>query len=237
VTSPVIESETKDEPTLVWNIVGYEGAQRKILVVDDTLHNQLMLKDLLEPLGFMVDTAKDGQEAVEKALALRPDAIIKDLVMPVKTGFEAAQEIRQQPELKEVCIIAVSASVLEADQEKSRVAGCNAFLPKPIQVDNLLDELASLLNLTWRTDEKPQPSTYSLQPAEKVAPPPEELALLRRLIDEGRIVDIHTQAVHLEKINQAYIPFVRQLQKLAKGFEIDEMKAFIRQFIGEIQDD
>jgi signal transduction histidine kinase/CheY-like chemotaxis protein len=237
VTLPVIEIEAQDESVLVSNIVGYEGEQRKVLVVDDTPYNQLLLKDLLEPLGFAVDSAKDGQEAVEKALALHPDAIIMDLVMPVKNGFEVAQEIRQLPELKEVSIIAVSASVLDTDHEKSLVTGCNAFLPKPIQVDDLLEELAALLNLTWRNGEKLQPSTPGIQTAAIVAPPPEELAMLHRLINEGRIVDIQTQAVHLEKLDKAYIPFARQLQKLAKGIEIDKIKIFIRQFIGEKQDD
>ncbi|HNS38159.1 MAG TPA: response regulator, partial [Anaerolineaceae bacterium] len=207
-------------------ITGYEGARRKVLVVDDKLHNRMLLVDLLEPLGFEVSTADDGQGAVNKALALRPDAIIMDLVMPVKTGFEAAHEMRQQPELQAVFIVAVSASVLEADREKSRVAGCDLFLPKPINADDLLAALTAPLHLTWQYVEAAGESAAPLRP-----PPMEELARLYRLADEGRILEIRAQATRLEKLDEAYIPFARHLQALAKGFEIDQIEAFIQQFI------
>jgi CheY-like chemotaxis protein len=199
-----------------------------VLVVDDRRYNRLLLVDMLEPLGFEVSTAGDGQEAVDKALAWRPDAIIMDLVMPVKTGFEAAQEIRQQPELKEVFIVAASASVLEADQERSRVAGCNVFLPKPIHADDLLAALTAPLNLTWLYAEAEAKSEAPLLP-----PPMEELALLSRLADEGRILNIRAEATRLEELDEAYVPFARRLQELAKGFEIDQIKAFVKQSMEE----
>jgi CheY-like chemotaxis protein len=116
--------------------------------VDDKLYNRLMFRDLLEPLGFVVHTAEDGQQAIDKAVELRPEAIVMVLVMPVKTGIEAVQEIRQRSEFRETPIIAVSASVLGAEPEKSRMAGCNAFLPKPINPEHLLELLSAHLNLT-----------------------------------------------------------------------------------------
>ena len=227
VTLPVIETATQETATPTRAIIGYEGARRKVLVADDKAYNRQMLVDLLVPLGFEVGAAGDGQEAVDKALAWQPDAIVLDLVMPVKTGFEAAQEIRQQPALgtQRVYIIAVSASVLEADQEKSRVAGCDAFLPKPIKAERLLDLLTTPLRLTW---------IYAKAEAEReaplVPPPAEELAALYQLANEGRIFDIQALAVRLEKMGEAYVPFARHLQKLAKGFEIDQIKALIEQF-------
>jgi signal transduction histidine kinase/DNA-binding NarL/FixJ family response regulator len=230
VALPGIESFAGEPPTpiLLRRITGYEGARRKVLVVDDRRYNRLLLVDMLEPLGFEVSTAGDGQEAVDKALAWRPDAIIMDLVMPVKTGFEAAQEIRQQPELKEVFIVAASASVLEADQERSRVAGCNVFLPKPIHADDLLAALTAPLNLTWLYAEAEAKSEAPLLP-----PPMEELALLSRLADEGRILNIRAEATRLEELDEAYVPFARRLQELAKGFEIDQIKAFVKQSMEE----
>jgi CheY-like chemotaxis protein len=232
VALPGIESFAGEPPTpiLLRRITGYEGARRKVLVVDDRRYNRLLLVDMLEPLGFEVSTAGDGQEAVDKALAWRPDAIIMDLVMPVKTGFEAAQEIRQQPELKEVFIVAASASVLEADQERSRVAGCNVFLPKPIHADDLLAALTAPLNLTWLYAEAEAKSEAPLLP-----PPMEELALLSRLADEGRILNIRAEATRLEELDEAYVPFARRLQELAKGFEIDQIKAFVKQSMEEIE--
>jgi CheY-like chemotaxis protein len=228
VTLPVLEAVDQEKVTPFRAIVGYEGARRKVLMADDKAHNRQMLVDLLVPLGFEVSTAGNGQETIDKALAWQPDAIVLDLVMPVKTGFEAAQEIRQRPEFdaKRVCVIAVSASVLEADQEKSRVAGCDAFLPKPIEAQRLLDLLAAHLGLAWVYAEAQAGSEAPLVP-----PPTEELAALYQLADEGRILDIQAQAARLQKLGEAYIPFANRLQKLARGFEIDQIKTFLKQFM------
>ncbi|MBN1889524.1 MAG: response regulator, partial [Thermoflexales bacterium] len=228
VSLPVLETAARGEPSPVRDIAGYEGARRKVLVVDDKEYNRLLLVDMLAPLGFELSTASDGQQAVDKALEWRPDAIVTDLVMPVKTGLEAVQEIRQQAELGEVAIIAVSASVLEADQEKSRVAGCNAFLPKPINPGRLLDTLAALLDLSWIYAEAAVESKAPLLP-----PPAEELAALHELASSGRIVDIQKQALRLEEIGETYIPFARKLQELAQGFEIEQIKALLAQFVKE----
>jgi CheY-like chemotaxis protein len=165
---------------------------------------------------------------VDKTLTLRPDAILMDMVMPVKTGFEAAREIRQQPEFKETAIIAISASVLEADQEESRVAGCDAFLPKPVKTGGLLDLLATHLKLSWITA-KPEDEAESLL----VPPPAEELAALHKLAKKGKIMEIQKQVIHLEELGEAYIPFARKLQALAKRFEIEQITTFVEQFIEE----
>jgi len=228
VTLPVIEAVAQGEATPIRAIVGYEEARRKVLVADDKAYNRQFLVDLLVPLGFEVSMAGNGQETIDKALTWQPDAIVMDLVMPVKTGFEAAQELRQRSEFeaKRVCIIAVSASVLEADQEKSRVAGCDAFLPKPIEAERLLDLLAKPLGLTWIYAKVEAGSEAPLVP-----PPAEELAALYQLADEGRVFDLQAQAARLEKLGEAYAPFAHRLQKLSRGFEIDQIRAFLKQFM------
>jgi CheY-like chemotaxis protein len=182
----------------------------------------------LQPLGFEVNTAVNGQEAVDKALAWQPDAIVMDLVMPVKTGFEATQEMRQRPELDGVCIIAASASVLEADQERSRVAGCDAFLPKPIKTESLLAILATNLKLAWVYAGPEGEATVS---ASLVSPPQAELVVLHQLAQSGRILDVQTHADRLAKVDEAYRPFADRLQELVRGFELEQIKAFVGQFM------
>lgn len=227
VNLPVTEVAIQEESSLVSTIVGYEGMRRTVLLVDDKLYNRLLLKDLLEPLGFEVRTAEDGQQAVNKALAWRPDAIVMDLMMPVKSGFEAIREMRQRPELKDTFILAVSASVSEADREKSQEAGFDAFLPKPIKTERLLELLAVRLKLTWiYTDAEGE------REAPLVAPPIEDLNLLYQLAEEGQVFDIQAQAIRLEKSGEAYAPFARHLQKLAKGYDIEQIEAFIKRFMG-----
>ncbi len=232
VTLPVVESPAGEQPgpSPSRNIQGYEGTRRKVLVVDDKLYNRLLLVDMLEPLGFEVSTAENGQEAVDLALKWQPDAIVMDLVMPVKTGFEAAQEIRQRPYLKDVCIIAASASVLEADQEKSRVAGCDAFLPKPIKTEDLLDILATNLKLAWVYAE---PEGEAAVKAPLVPPPQAELVVLHQLTQSGRILDVQAHAARLAELDEAYLPFSDQLQELVRGFELEQIKAFVGQFMKE----
>lgn len=225
VTLPVTEAVLEEEIPNINNIVGYEGKRRKVLVVDDKLYNRLLLVDVLEPLGFEVNTAEDGQQGLDKAIMWRPDAVVMDLVMPVKSGFEAAREMRQRPELKDVFIIAASASVSEADQGKSTEAGCDAFLPKPIKIRYLLDLLARPLGLKWvyaEVEAKPEVTI--------VAPPFDELQLLQQLANEGNIFEIQARAKHLQALDEVYLPFAQQLLKLAKGFDMDHIDIFIKRF-------
>jgi CheY-like chemotaxis protein len=229
VILPLTEVAAWEEPTPVRNIVGYEGRRRVVLVADDRQYNRLLLVDMLEPLGFEVSTASDGQEAVAVALELQPDAIVIDNVMPVKTGFEAVQEMRGRPELEEVFVIAASASVLETDREKSLAAGCNAFLSKPIKTEDLLDLLAAHLGLSWVYAEPEVEAEAMASPL--VPPPAEELAALHKLAKSGQVLDIEKHAARLAEMDAAYIPFSDKLQALTRSFEIDQIEAFVGQFI------
>ncbi|MCP4696386.1 MAG: response regulator, partial [Gammaproteobacteria bacterium] len=132
-------------------IIGVQGKAPKILIVDDNASSRDVLADLLAPLGFHIKLAEDGHEGLAKALngsALKwlPDVIITDLVMPKTDGYELIRQLRQSPVLKEKIIIATSASAYEAD--KSVAAGSDAFSPKPIRIETLLEQLQQLLNLT-----------------------------------------------------------------------------------------
>ncbi|AFZ18018.1 hybrid sensor histidine kinase/response regulator [Allocoleopsis franciscana] len=131
------------------SIVGFKGEKRKILVVDDKRENRLVLVNLLEPLGFEIVEATDGRDCLNKALEFKPDAILMDLVMPVVDGFEATRQLRKSTELKNIVIIATSASVFNYSQDKSREAGCDDFIPKPVQAKHLLERLGVHLGLEW----------------------------------------------------------------------------------------
>lgn len=236
VTLPVLWDTQLPEPPVPRPIIGYEGPRRRVLVADDKDYNRQMLTDMLESFGFAVSTVNDGQQAVDKALEWHPDAIVLDLVMPRMSGIEAAQTIRQRPELKDVLIIAVSASVRPEDQEKSLIAGCNAFLPKPIKARDLLDLFAAQLNLRVIYAE-PAPPSESTTASPLIPPPTEELDALHQLAQSGRIVDIQMYAAHLADRGKTYLPFANKLQGLAKAFEMDKIKALIAQFRTEIDDE
>jgi PAS domain S-box-containing protein len=147
---PEIVAAWKGHEVSAPSISGYEGPRRKVLIVDDKQENRRLLGLLLEPLGFIVIEAGDGEAAVAAAEAERPDLIIMDLVMPRLDGFEAARRIRARGELQATRIIAASASVFEQDQERSREVGCDAFISKPIRLEEALALVGSVLGLTWR---------------------------------------------------------------------------------------
>jgi PAS domain S-box-containing protein len=133
-------------------ITGYEGPRYKVLVVDDVPVNRAMLTELLQRLGFQVQEAANGEEALERAQAEPPDLIVMDNVMPVMDGLAATRALRQVPALREVPIIAASASPSQENQSASLEAGADIFLPKPIRPQLLLHHLGELLPLRWLHD-------------------------------------------------------------------------------------
>ena len=211
------------------SITGYQGEQRKILVVDDNEDNSRLLVDLLEPLQFEVITAEDGQQAVDLAGAEKPDAIVLDLVVPIKSGFEVAQEVRQQPDLENVLIIAISASVMDSDRQKALEAGCDAFLPKPVDTQDLFDLLSAQLALTWIYAEEEAPPVD----APLVAPSSEELYKLKQLVEEGEIFKIKDLAKELEAQDVAYLPFARKLKQLSENMDIAQIEVLIKRSLDE----
>jgi len=214
-------------------VIGYRGKRRTLLIVDDNPQNREILRNLLKLLDFNVVEASNGQEGVSLAKKIYPDMIFLDLVMPVMTGFEAAQRLRQLSEFNNTPIIANSASVFEADQEKSLIAGCNAFLSKPIEEDKLSQMLVEHLKLQWiykeiglETDEE----SKLAQSAPMISPPAAELEALYKLARMGNMRRIKEQALQLEAIDPKYRPFASKLQELAKGFKGKQILAFIEDF-------
>jgi signal transduction histidine kinase/CheY-like chemotaxis protein len=175
--------EWTQTPTISQQIIaiGFEGKKRKILVVDDRWENRSVVANFLEPMGFEIFQACNGQEGLDKAVELRPDLIITDLVMPVMDGFKMTVYLRQLKTQKDMVIIASSASVFYTDREKALDVGCNDFLPKPIQLDELLNKLQNYLHLTWIYQDEVTSNKYQNTPAsatEMIMPPSSELVAL-----------------------------------------------------------
>ncbi len=115
----------------------FEG--RRILVVEDDVRNIFALSSVLEPLGGSVVIARNGREALQRVVARpAPDLVLMDIMMPEMDGFEAMQEIRKKPELRELPIIALTAKAMPDDQQRCLAAGANDYITKPIDVDKLV---------------------------------------------------------------------------------------------------
>jgi signal transduction histidine kinase/CheY-like chemotaxis protein len=215
-------------------ISGYRGQSRTILVIDDRWENRSVLLNLLEPLGFSVVEASDGKEGLDKAIASPPDAIVVDVMMPVLSGLEMTRQLRLLPELAEVAIVVSSASVFERDRQRGLEVGANAFLPKPIEADALLEILGDCLKLEW-TYAEPRTSVreevLEIEATAIVPPNREELEQLYDLACKGRIRSLREHLDRLEQLDARSIPFVREIQQLAARFQIEDIQKAIARYL------
>ncbi|MGG6263699.1 response regulator [Leptolyngbya sp. AN03gr2] len=223
------------------NVVGYEGDRKKVLIVDDRWENRSVILNLLEPLGFSILEATNGQEGLEKTAEWEPDLIITDLAMPVMGGLEMVKQLQQNPKLAQIPIIASSASVFNFDRQQSRDAGCRDFLPKPVQSDELLEQLCTYLGLCWIYAEGSAPQTAQansdeVQQAQPpfVVPPTDALKPLYRAAKIGDIETVEQEIQQLQQASADYQPYTVKLEHLAHQLNLKEIVRFIKFYTPEI---
>ncbi|MBW4546311.1 MAG: AAA family ATPase [Symplocastrum torsivum CPER-KK1] len=220
------------------NIIGFKGSKPKVLVVDDKWANRSVLVNLLEPIGFEVVEAIDGRDGLNKAREFKPNVIFMDLVMNVMDGFEATRRLRMLPDLINVVVIAISASVFNFDQQQSREVGCDDFLPKPVQESDLLEKLRLHLKLEWIYEETRDErqaanqanSSSETQNQELIPPPIKELDILIDLAMRGDLRGIIEQITRLEALEPQWIPFTNHLRQLAKAFKSKQVLEFLKHY-------
>ncbi len=221
-------------------IIGYEGQRRSILVVDDRWENRAVLVNLLEPLGFQVSEAENGQVGWEKIRHSQPDLVITDLVMPVMDGFELLKQIRSANDLQHQKIVVSSASVAQAYQQMSLDAGGNDFLAKPVEVSELFKLLATHLELEWKyemtasNDSEPSTPTTGLEnPEGMIIPSPVDLKTLLELAQQGNLKRLRSHTEHIAHSNPRYADFASQIIQLAKQFKAEEIEELLQQHLTE----
>ncbi len=222
---PESEQGEHSRPAEAQIITGYKIDRKedpkKILVLDDKAENRAILVSLLEPLGFDLKTAAEGRSGLEMAHRFKPDLILMDLVMPVMDGFEATRKIRASVKLKQVVVIALSASVFESQRQASLDIGCDDFVPKPVKVPELLSKIGKHLGLEWTFREaviRRQVSTSEPQPV--VAPSHDELAGLWEDARKGHIIPLRKGIEGLRQRDPQFGPFSEALKKLADEFNM-----------------
>jgi len=119
-------------------------AHKKILVVDDAEFNRDLIVQLLVD-DYQILEAVDGQDGLNKAAAERPDLILMDLGMPVMDGWEATRRIKANPDLKHIPIIAVTSHAMVGDEIQAREAGCDDYIPKPVDENVLLKKVKKFI--------------------------------------------------------------------------------------------
>ncbi|MDM8536393.1 response regulator [Desulfobacterales bacterium HSG17] len=232
----------------------------KVLVIDDSMVNRTVFKYMLSPLGFEISESGNGQDALKKAEILQPDAVITDLIMPKTDGVELIRQIRRHPVLKNTPVIASSASVYEEDYLKSRKAGADGFLSKPINAERLYEMLGKLLDIEWVYEKLPAETgilpeipesakarlpelinilenkikkistIHNISDPEIIAPPYEELEKLHQMANIGMLPRIAKRAEDIKAADIRYTAFANELKRLANDFEDKKLLAFIEAY-------
>jgi signal transduction histidine kinase/DNA-binding response OmpR family regulator len=136
-------------------VIGLEPDRQeyRILVVDDRTENRQLLLKLLQPIGFQIQEAKNGQEAVEMWESWQPHLIWMDMRMPVMNGYEATQKIKSHLQGQATVILALTASTLEEDKAIVLSAGCDDFVRKPFREEVLFEKMAQYLGVRYVYEE------------------------------------------------------------------------------------
>ena len=214
-------------------IIGYEGEEQySILVVDDRWENRAVLSNLLQPLGFTILEAENGQEGLEILQNQAPHLVITDLAIPVMDGFTFLNKIRNTGELKNTKVIVSSASVSQLDQQMAFSHGGDDFLPKPVEITALLNLLAEHLSMEWtyklspQTLEQEEPSSIEI-----VVPPRPILEELLALAERNQVKGLRSHLQNLKASNSAYTAFAESLLELAKQFQTEEIEEQLQQYL------
>lgn len=124
---------------------GETAAVKKVLIVEDNDLNMKLFNDLLEAHGYSTLRTKDGIEALQIARQHHPDLILMDIQLPEISGLEVTKWLKEDEELRNIPVIAVTAFAMKGDEEKIREGGCEAYIAKPISVMGFLRTVEQFL--------------------------------------------------------------------------------------------
>lgn len=118
---------------------------KKILIVEDNDLNLKLFRDLLEANGYVTFETKEGIEAISLTRNVQPDLIVMDIQLPEISGLDITRKIKADREISHIPVVAVTAFAMKDDEEKIMAAGCEAYLSKPIAIDDFLSTIRRFL--------------------------------------------------------------------------------------------
>ena len=118
---------------------------KTVLIVEDSELNMRLFNDLLEAFGYRTVKTRDGRQALPLAREHKPDLIIMDIQLPEISGIEITGRLKQDPALKAIPVVAVTAFAMKGDEERIRECGCEAYLSKPISVGKFIETVGRFI--------------------------------------------------------------------------------------------
>jgi signal transduction histidine kinase len=209
--------------------LGYEGARRKLLVVDNEEPDRELLVHLLAPMGFELRTAASGHDCMDLlAAGYRPDVIFMDLAMAGIDGWETLRRIRAAG-LSEVRLAIVSANAFDKGLDNEVGIGLEDFILKPVRHTELIGWLERKLGLSWRFEggatpaPSPQPAAQAAAAPLRVLPDAAQMAALLEVVQLGFYRGILNKLADIEKQQPATAAFVEDMRLLARQFRFEAM--------------
>ncbi|MDJ0599403.1 MAG: ATP-binding protein, partial [Crocosphaera sp.] len=202
----------------------------RILVVDDRFENRQLLIKLLEPIGFEVREAENGQKAVEIWQTWQPNLVWMDMRMPIMDGYQATRKIKASARGQATAIIALTASVFEEHRSLILSAGCDDFIRKPFQEAEIFETMAKHLGVCYRYQEIPEETQSATVDHQCLGQslaqmPPEWVRELQEVADKGldeQIIQLLSQSETLD------LSLKQALQSWANNFEFDKILNLIQ---------
>jgi CheY-like chemotaxis protein len=234
-TEPIVSEEL--QPTQIsQRVLGLVPGQPRyrILVVDDRWENRQLLLKLLEPIGFEVQEAANGQEAIDRWQAWHPHLIWMDMRMPVMNGYEATKQIKGSIQGQATYIIALTASTFEEERSIVLSAGCDDFVRKPFREAVIFQKMEQYLGAEYLYEDsaiaaKASPELSSAPPLRldahqlKVMPAPwlEQLAAAASRLDESQVMAL------LKDVPETQSALAQAIRLKVEQFDYDEIVHWI----------
>jgi PAS domain S-box-containing protein len=220
----------------VRRVIGLTPGQpsHRILIVEDMLEGRLLLRKLIESVGFEVCEAASGQEAIEEFERWEPHLIWMDMRMPVMDGHEATRKIKASSRGGQTKIIGISASTFEEQKALALSSGCDDFVRKPFREADIFETMRSHLGLSYVYEVESIPPSGDIRgktdqsittPEELTKLPPDLLSALENAAGSLKVNDIQAIIEEIRKVDQ---DTANHLANLAREFRYDLILACIR---------
>ena len=220
------------------SIIGLQPGQPqyRILVVDDKWANRQLVVKLLLPLGFDVQEASNGQEAINRVMSFQPHLVWMDIRMPVMDGMEATRLLKAMPENKSLIIVALTASSYDEERAEVIANGCDDFMRKPFRANDVFEMMTKHLGVRYiyGNDEKPDLSAnQATLPSEAInaalSDLPAEIGVL--LMEGIELGDLEMIDAAITQIFQLDRVLAETLSLRAQRFEFDELLRLLKEAI------
>ncbi len=226
---PQVRQTQELESVVMARRTGYQGARRRVLVVDNEPVDRRLLSDILQPLGFVVAEAATGHDCLRILPRFNPDLVLMDLAMPAMDGWETSYLIRKMHR-SDLHIGIVSANAFDKGMEN--MAGITAadFIFKPVNVQELLGWIGERLGLQWITEGEPPGAVVEMSGLthDAVVPAQEQLDELLALVRIGHLRGITRKLDELMAADDRHQGFVRICREMTQQFQLEALKYFIK---------